>query len=176
MNKDRCRCAVRTGATIAVALVSSLACGAALAAGACAISSSGLAFGAYQPLTFPGKLVSVERPSTATVSVMCTGIAAGGAYSIGLGPGTYGAGDRISTRYLNNTVNGGALMEFNVYADAGYTTVWGNGIIGSVFSGSIPAGDSTRTHTAYGKVPAGQNTLKAGSFSDWLTMTITYNP
>ena len=63
-----------------------------------------------------------------------------------------------------------------LFVDSGYTTVWGNGIIGSVFSGSIPVGDSSRTHTAYGKVPAGQNTLKAGSFSDWLTMTITYNP
>ena len=176
MKKARGSRAALTGVRIAVAWAVGLASGTVLAAGACTISSSGLAFGAYQPLSFPGKLVSVERPSTATVSVICTGIAAGGGYSIGLGPGNYGGGDRISSRYLNNTVNGGSLMEYNVYVDSGYTTVWGNGIIGSVFSGSIPVGDSSRTHTAYGKVPAGQNTLKAGSFSDWLTMTITYNP
>jgi len=176
MKSARSRRAALNDLRLAVALASCLACGSVMAVGACTISSSGLAFGAYQPLTFPGKLVSVARPSTATVSVVCTGIAAGGAYSIGLGPGSYGSGDRISTRSLNNPVNGGPLMEFNVYVDAGYTTVWGNGFIGSALSGSIPAGDSTRTHTAYAKVPAGQNTLKAGSFSDTLTMTITYSP
>ena len=126
------------------ALAAWLATGTVFAAGACSISSSGLAFGTYQPLTFPGKLVSVVGRSRATVSVVCTGIAAGGGYSIGLGPGSYGGGDRISSRFLNHTVIGGALMEYNVYVDSGYTTVWGNGIIGSVFGrGDVPRPENT---------------------------------
>lgn len=145
-------------------------------AGSCTVSSSGLAFGAYQPLTFAGKLTSVDKTSTATVSVVCTGIVTGGSYTISLGAGSYGAGDRISTRYLNNTPNGGDYMAFNVFTEASYTTVWGNGSIGALLNGSIPTGGSNTSHTVYGKIPAGQNTLKAGSFSDSTIMTLTYNP
>lgn len=145
-------------------------------AGTCTVSSSGLAFGAYQPLTFAGKLVSTNVNSTATVSVVCTDIATGGSYTISLGASNYGSGNRISTRYLNNTVNGGDSMAFNVYTDAGYTTVWGDGSTGSLLNGTVATGNSNNSHTVYGNIPAGQNTLKAGNFSDSLTMTLTYNP
>lgn len=144
-------------------------------AGSCTVSSSGMAFGAYQPLTFAGKLTSVDVTSNASISVVCTGIASGGAYSIALGPSTTGSGDRISTRYLGNS-NGGDDMSFNIYTSASYLTVWGNGTTGGLVGGSIPVGDSNQSQPVYGRIPAGQNTLKAGSFSDSLTMTLTYNP
>lgn len=147
----------------------------ALAVGACTVSSSGLAFGAYQPLTLAGKLTSADRTSTATVSVVCSAMATG-SYTLGLGAGNYGTGDRIGTRFLNNTTQGGALMAFNVYTAASYGTVWGTGAIGALMSNSIPAGDSNQTHTVYGRIPAGQNTLRAGSYGDSLTITITYAP
>lgn len=145
-------------------------------AGSCSVSSNGLVFGVYQPISFPGRLTSVDRTSTATVSVVCTGIAAGGGYTISLGPGNYGSGDRLSTRYLSNAVNGGDLMAFNVFTNASYTTVWGNGFTGAALNGTIATGESNQSHTVYGKIPAGQSTLKAGSFSDSLTVTLTYNP
>ena len=167
-------CAVRWRMVFALGLC--LTAGSAVAAGACSVSSSGMAFGAYQPVTFPGKLASADKASTATLSVVCTGIATGGGYTISLGAGNYGPSDRISNRFLNNTVNGGAYMAFNVYTNATYLTVWGNGSIGSVLGGSIPTGSSNQSHTVYGRIPAGQTTLKAGSFSDSLTMTITYTP
>jgi spore coat protein U-like protein len=144
----------------------------------CSVNSTGLAFGAYQPITFPGKLTSADKTSTATVTVSCSGLLTAGAYSISLGPAHYGAGNGISTRYLNNTPNGGSPMAYNVYTSATYGTVWGNGTTGAVISGSAPLilGSSTNNHTVYGKIPANQTTLKAGSFSDSLTMTITYTP
>ena len=141
----------------------------------CSVSSSGLAFGAYQPLTFPGKLTSSDVVSTAVVSIACTGITLGGSYSLSLGPSTVGTGDRISTRYLANST-GGDLMRFNVYTNATYASVWGDGNIGSLIGGNIATGNSSQTQTVYGKIPAGQNTLKAGSFNGSLTMTLTYNP
>jgi hypothetical protein len=49
------------------------------------------------------------------------GIAAGGSDTISLGVGSYGPGDRISTRYLNHT-SSTAHMQFNVYTDAGRVT------------------------------------------------------
>jgi spore coat protein U-like protein len=160
--------------TLALALGATA--GGALAAGACSVSSSGLAFGTYQPLTLAGKLSSMDKTSTATVSLVCTAIDTGGGYTIALAASTYGPGNRVSNRYLNNSSKGGDYMVFNVYFDASYSTVLGNGTTGSLLSGSIPAGNSNQSQTVYGKVPAGQSTLQAGGFSDSLTMTITYNP
>jgi spore coat protein U-like protein len=145
-------------------------------AGACNVSSSGLAFGAYQPLTFPGKLASSAATSDARVDIACTGIVGGGSYTVGLGPSSAGGGDRISVRYLAGSA-GGDDMAFNVYLDPAHTQVWGDGIVaGSLMSGTIAPGDSNQSQTVYGRVPAGQNTLRAGSYSGWLTMTISYNP
>ena len=141
----------------------------------CAVSSSGLAFGTYQSLTFAGKLSSADVSSAGIVSVVCSGIATGGDYTIALGPSMAGSGDRISTRYLANP-NGGELMMFNVYTDYNRSTVWGDGTTGAVLSGSIAAGASNQSQAVYGKIPAGQYRLRAGGFSSALTMTVTYNP
>lgn len=144
----------------------------------CTVSSTGMAFGAYQPVTLAGELTSVDKTSTANVRVVCTGLLALGGYTISLGPSTYGTGNLISTRYLNNTTNGGAYMAYNIFTENTYTTIWGNGTTGSLVTGTsaLIIGTSTNNHTVYGKVPAGQNTLKAGSFSDSLTMTLTCSP
>jgi spore coat protein U-like protein len=145
-------------------------------AAGCAIGSSGLAFGAYQPLTFPGKLTSAAQTSNATISVTCTGIVTGGQYTITLGPSLAGAGDRIGTRAMANTA-GGPDMSFNVYLDPAFTAIWGDGLTaGTALGGTIPPGDSNQSHTVYGRIPGGQDTLWAGQFSGTLTMTITYNP
>ena len=144
-------------------------------AGSCSVSTTGMAFGAYQPLTFAGKLTSTAVTSSASISVVCTGIASSGAYTIALGPSTVGSGDRVSTRYLGNS-QGGDNMMFNIYTNAVYSNVWGNGTTGSVIGGNIPLGGSNQSQPVYGKIPAGQNTLKAGSYSASMTMTLTYNP
>ena len=144
-------------------------------AGSCSVSSSGLVFGAYRPLTFAGKLNSSAVTSNATISVVCNGISSSSAYSIALGPSITGSNDRIGTRYLSNSL-GGEDMVFNIYTDANFSTVWGNGTTGGLVGGSIPAGDSNQSQAVYGRIAAGQNTLKIGNFSGALTMTLTYNP
>ncbi|MBC7548095.1 MAG: spore coat protein U domain-containing protein [Polaromonas sp.] len=145
---------------------------------ACAVSSPGVSFGSYQPLTFPGKLTSADVLSTGTVSITCSVIVSLSSYTVALGASSAGTGDRISIRYLSNS-NGGADMAFNLYTDANRSIVWGNGTTGSVITGSLPiitVGSQTQTFTVYGKIPAGQNTLKSGSFSGAMTVTLTYNP
>lgn len=67
-------------------------------------------------------------------------------------------------------------MAFNVYTNASYSTIWGDGITGGVVGGSIPAGDSNQMIAVYGRIPAGQNTLRTGSFSGTMTVTLTYSP
>lgn len=148
--------------------------GSARAAG-CSVSSTGLAFGPYQPLNLPGRPPSPALTSNASISVGCTGIVGGGSYTLSLGPSTAGPGDRISTRYLANP-SGGGDMAFNVYTNASYSTIWGDGITGGVVGGSIPAGDSNQMIAVYGRIPAGQNTLRTGSFSGTMTVTLTYSP
>lgn len=158
-----------------VCLMMLAAAGAARAAG-CSVSTAGLAFGPYQPLSFAGKLSSAAVASDAAVNIACTGIASGGAYTIALGPSLAGGGDRIGTRYLSNPA-GGPDMAFNVYLDPAWSTVWGDGVsAGAVLNGVIPPGDSNRAHTVYGRIPGGQNTLKAGAFSGALTITLSYTP
>lgn len=142
-------------------------------AGSCTVSSSGLAFGTYQPLTFIGKLLSADKTSDAAISVACTALAQGGGYSIALGPST--VGNSIATRYLANA-SGGPAMAFNVYRDATYTSLWGDGFTGGLITGSLPVGDSNQSHTVFGRIPAGQSTLWPGSFAGSLTITLTYNP
>lgn len=161
---------LRAGFRAAMIMMSS--CGMAGTAWAgCTISSSGLAFGAYQPLTFDGRLTSVDKTSTATISISCSGIVTGGSYSIALGPST--VGNSMSPRYLANP-QGGPNLAFNVYREGTHSMVWGDGP--GVIGGLIPGGDSTQSHTVYGKMPAAQNTLRVGTYSGTLVMTVTYNP
>jgi spore coat protein U-like protein len=161
-----------------LALAMLLALGAFRHAGAqgCTASTSGLAFGPYRPLTFVGKLDSTDVTSDTSVVISCTGVVSGGNYTVTLGPSASGPGDRISVRYMTGS-GGGDEMAFNVYHDPAHTIIWGDGMTaGSPLVGSVPPGDSTRTRTVYGRIPGGQNKLRAGSYSTWLTMTLTFSP
>lgn len=144
----------------------------------CSVSASGLSFGAYQPLTFPGHVTSVDVLSTGSISVTCSNTTLPTSYTLALGPSNTGAGDRISTRYLANG-NGGDDMAYNLYTDAARNVVWGDGNIGTRLSGTVPAApvsSQTQNATFYGKVPGGQRTLKPGTYSGLLTITLSYIP
>ncbi|MFT5644626.1 MAG: spore coat protein U-like protein [Janthinobacterium sp.] len=169
MRKPTMRMLIRQ-ALLATLIVTPLA---ALAAGSCTVASSALAFGAYQPLAMFGKLNSDAKNSSTTLSVTCSGAA--GSYAIGIGPGNPGAGDGISTRYMNNS-SGGDPMLFNIYTDATYMTVWGNGNTGALVTRPVPANNGTDAVTAYGRIAGGQHTLKPGNYFATMTVTITYNP
>jgi spore coat protein U-like protein len=145
------------------------------AAAGCSVSTTGMSFGLYQPLTFTGKLTSHPVASDTTLRLSCQGIVAGGAYTIGLGPSSAGSGDRINTRYLANA-SAGEPIAFNIYQDPSHLTLWGDGVTGAALSGTIPVGDSNSEHLVYGTIPSGQSSLRAGSYSDTLVVTLTYMP
>lgn len=158
-------CSPATALVLAITLAT-----AAPAHAGCTVSSSGMAFGVYQPLSLAGKLNSAAVNSTATVSVSCDRESGLHGYTLKLDPST--AGNSTYPRFMSNT-SGGDPMVFNVYTDATYLTVWGDGSTGSLITHGPLNG--TFGHTVYGRIPAGQNTLKAGSFSSSLTITVTYN-
>lgn len=118
----------RAGAALLAALLASGAHGA-----GCTVSSSGLAFGPYQPLSFPGKFTSSAVTTDASVNVACAAIGGGGSYTIALGPSGAGGGDGISLRHMVNPA-GGDTMRFNVYREPTYSTIWGDGIIAAACS------------------------------------------
>jgi spore coat protein U-like protein len=139
------------------------ACVTADAAPTCTVSASGVAFGTYNPLA------NANSDSTGSVSVTCTGSATA-TYTIAASAGTGTALDR-------KLVSGSQTLNYNVYIDSTRTTIWGDGSSGtSVISGNITAtsGGATQPSTIYGRIPSGQATASVGSYSDILTVTVTY--
>lgn len=158
----------KAAAAFAVSSAASLAM-----AGGCSLTTSGLAFGSYQTLAFPGQANSADSISDGSISMVCSGIVTGGTYTLALGSSP--VGNSMSPRLMANS-QGGPYMQFNVYLDPGFSMIWGDGATGSMFSGVIAPGDSSRTFTAYGKAPGGQGNLRVGTYSTSLVVTLSYNP
>ena len=125
----------------------------------CSATALGVDFGGYDP--FSGAAVD----STGTVTVSCDII---NTYSIALSTGGSGS-------YTPRTLfNGSYTLDYNLFVDSALSTIWGDGTGGtSTSSGSIGLLLLPNDHTIYGRIPGGQNPA-AGSYSDTITVTVTY--
>jgi spore coat protein U-like protein len=114
--------------------------------------------------------------STATYSASCTGTAnttVRTCPNIDTGSGGSTSG---SPRFL---LNGSTRLNFNLYQDNSYTSVWGSNVW--AFAGSYPSptidvplngnGTGNASQTIYGQVWAGQQTLGAGLYSSTFSGT-----
>ncbi len=129
------------------------------AAAQCSASASGVAFGNYNSLS------GLAVDSVGSVSVSCL-LSLG--YTISLSTG--GAGT-FSPRQLNN---GGNTLDYNLYTNPTYLSVWGDGSASTAtVSGSIGLLLLPVNHVVYGRIPAGQNAA-AGSYTDTISVTVTY--
>jgi spore coat protein U domain-containing protein, fimbrial subunit CupE1/2/3/6 len=123
-------------------------------------------------LNFGSINLSANTPftSTATYSASCTGTAnttIRTCPNIDVGSGGSTSGN---PRFL---LNGGTQLNFNLYQDGAYTSVWGSNLWG--FAGSYPSptvdvalngsGSGSASMTMYGQVWSGQQTLSAGTYS-----------
>ncbi len=124
---------------------------------------SGVSFGSYS--------VFSQTPDNATGSFTvskCAPKSASYTATISTGNGSY------ATRTM--TLAGGTeTLAYNLYTSSAYTTVWGdgNGGTGSVSGNGGSGKTSGNPITIYGRIPAGQD-VSAGSYSDSLTITITF--
>lgn len=132
----------------------------------CGVTATPVNFGAFNPLA--GTL----RSATGTVRMNCNstvGLLVPYSVALSTGSGTYG------TRRMTS---GGRSLFYNLYADAAHTTVWGDGTSGSaVVSGSVllaALASFSLPITVYGQINAGQNMLVPGTYTDTLTVTLTY--
>ncbi|HEX7864600.1 MAG TPA: spore coat protein U domain-containing protein [Variovorax sp.] len=133
------------------------------------VSATSLSFGSYSAAT------TGATTSTATVTVTATfsGNILGSStlsYTVSLSAGNSGT---TTSRYMSY---GNYTLNYNLYTSSGYGTVWATDTV----SGSASAGGgfgtrtATATHTVYGSLPAGQYTAAPGSYTDTITVTVTY--
>jgi spore coat protein U-like protein len=125
----------------------------------CTVTANDLSFGT-------ASLLSSNVDSTSSVSVTCT---SGLGYAVGLSQGTTPGG--TTTTRLMKHASAASTVPYGMYSDAARTANWGNSTSDDVNGTGT---GSAVNHTVYGRVPAQGVAPEAGSYSDTVTVTITY--
>lgn len=133
---------------------------------ACYVSANALDFGTYHQ-------GSGALQATTTLAVRCT---RGLPFTIALNPGATAAAS-LAQRLM---VNGANTLQYNLYTSAARTAVWGDGtgnsaVVAGKGSGTTP--DHAISETVYGLLPdnaANQNLPPGGSYTDTITVTLSY--
>ncbi|HEY1394003.1 MAG TPA: spore coat U domain-containing protein, partial [Methylibium sp.] len=125
----------------------------------CTVSTTTLNFGT------PG-LLNANVDGTSTITTQC---ASGTAYQIGLDNGLHASG---TTRQMAG--GSSELIAYELYRDSSRTQRWGNTLNSDTvsISGTANTGAALTT-TVYGRVAA-QSTPSPSSYSDTITVTVTY--
>lgn len=136
----------------------------------CSVSVTGVAFGTYDPL------VTTPATSTGNVQVRCIHTGGGASranYTVDLSTGG-------SNVYAQRTMrSGSAALNYNLFTDATYSQVWGNGTGGSARVANsllVNPGNFSQnviSHPIYGRIPA-QQAVDTGTYSDTIVVTLTF--
>ena len=156
-----------------------LACGlfsTAAQAASCSVSSTGVAFGSYDPTS------NTPVTGNGSVTINCTYTTLGDWFNGFTVTSSLTTG---SGRYANRTLKTSSdALNYNLYLDPGFATVFGNGTAGTgtsavcypgFFSGcSGASGQDGQAFTipVYGRLPGGQD-VSSGKYIDTITVTIT---
>src|SRR5207253_9773765 len=108
----------------------------------CTIGAFAIAFGAYDPFS------ATPLDQTGTVSINCT---KGTSRVVSLNLGVNASG---VVRRLQDTGAAGNFLTYEIYSDAGRTTVWK--AVGTVTLGPSASKNTALSATAYGRVAAGE--------------------
>lgn len=134
----------------------------------CSTTTTNLVFGNYNPLAFG------NTDTTGTITVKCGGVAGLAIpYTVDLGKGNAAT---YAGRYMTG---GGSQLSYNLYGDSMFTQVWGDGTASTVrASGNIGLDllglSPGIVYTVHGRIPGRQLTVIPGSYSDSVTVTLTY--
>jgi len=140
---------------------------------ACSVSNDSINFGSYNPLTVPGKFISSDVLATATIAVKCiTDKNKTIDYTVKL---SGGSSNSVGARSMHGSARGDN-MKYNLYTDFNRTIVWGSDAGASTLGGSYIDGKGTSTNVIYGRIPGGQSSIYAGTYSDALVITLQYQP
>jgi spore coat protein U-like protein len=119
------------------------------------------------PLTFPNSgLLTQALQATTSLQVTCV---SGAPYTVALDGGTT-PGGTVAQRMLAS--GGGATIGYQLYQDAAYTQVWGDGTLGTTTGAGTGTGIA-QTFTVYGRVPP-QTSPPVGVYTDTITATVQF--
>ncbi len=142
---------------------------AARAAVTCTVSATGPAFGIYNPLTATPTLANGQVSASCTLTgTTTTTVSLVSSYSTG-SSGTYASRTMLS---------GASTLAYNLYFDAAFSQVRGDGTGGSQTGGASftltrTAPTQSTTSVIYGRIPALQD-VAPGSYLDTIVFTVTY--
>jgi spore coat protein U-like protein len=152
-----------------LAAVALLACADARAAD-CLVTTTGVAFGVYDPV------LTTPTDSTGNLTVRCTHEGRSATrltYTVELSTGSSGSYAQRQMR------SGSAVLRYNLFDSATYARVWGNGTGGSgLVAGTLVVNPghfvvNEFRHPIYGRIPA-QQAVDSGSYSDTILVTLTF--
>ena len=134
----------------------------------CGVTTTNVAFGTYNPLAFG------NTDTTGSIKVSCGGVA-GLLIPFNIAISTGGGGSYASRRLSS----GANALAYNLYTDAAYTTVWGDGsgasqLVSSGVTLDLAGLAPAQTFWVYGRIPGRQLTAVPGTYSDTLSVTLTY--
>jgi len=163
--------AARIGCRACLALAALLTCVEAAAVVDCTVSTTGVAFGTYDPLA------AAASDSTGNVTIVCTHVSGGAtrlSYSVALSPGSSGT---FSQRQLRA---GASVLNYNLFSNAARSARWGDGTAGTtVVGGSTTVGPGVGNgrredvRPIYGRIPAQQDAL-SGNYADSIIVTLAF--
>lgn len=157
------------GIALAALVISMTGTSNAAAAATCTLTATGPAFGNYDPFSTNALAANGNVVATCTYTGGgATNISMVTRYSTGFS-GNYG------NRFMLSGTN---RLNYNIYFDAAFTQIRGDGTGGSQTGGAtLSVSPSNRTATAsstiYGRIPAGQD-ARPGVYGDTITVTVTY--
>jgi spore coat protein U-like protein len=122
-------------------------------------------------LGFPNYDVFVAAPTVTSqiATIRCTGSGSLPSFTVGIGQSA--TSGSISGRQMGQTLGSGRL-NYNIYKDGGYSSLWGDGTAGTTPLVVTTAGLNT-TVPIYGKIDPGQD-APVGNYSD--TVVLSVNP
>ena len=129
----------------------------------CLVVATPLVFGNYSSSS------ATPTDATSTVTATCT---AGTPYTVALDSGTT-SGATVAARALANLALTTDQLNYNLYTNAGHSTLWGDGTSSTVTQGNNNPGVTPDIYTVYGRIPVHQN-VSALAYTDLVTVTLTY--
>lgn len=156
--------AAMSGTAVAGTATSNLPVSATVSANCTIDASTGVAFGAYDPIVTNA---STDLTHTGSVSTTCTN---GSSVTVTLGEGTNKDTTSTAAVPVRRMISGSNYLSYQLYQDSSATTVWGD----TAGTGATVAGTGAAVTTnVYGVVSAGQN-VPAGSYADTVVATVTF--
>lgn len=127
----------------------------------CTVSATGVNFGNYDVFA------AVPLSSTGTITITCDKNAN---VTISVGPSPTSGG--FNPRQLQLAA-GTDRMDYNLFTDAGGTSIWGDGTAGTATLLEKAKKNTPSNVIIYGTIPALQN-LSAGLYGETVTVTIVW--